>query len=144
LGVGLSMGFVIRDCRPEEADAVLALWWQAETTVSLTDTVEDIERAIDRSPACVLVAEAENRIVGSVIAGFDGWRGSLYRLAVHPTYRRRGIARALVGEAERRLAVQGAKRITAMVEKDHSWATEFWSAVGYERDPRMTRFVRNV
>jgi ribosomal protein S18 acetylase RimI-like enzyme len=92
----------------------------------------------------VLVAEVSDRIVGSVIGGFDGWLANLYRLTVHPEYRRRGIARALVAEMERRLVARGAKRITALVETDHPWATAFWQAAGYDRDARLERFVRNL
>ena len=82
--------FAIRDCQPAETEAVLALWRQAEATVSPTDTVEDLHRAITASPAVVLVAEAQGQLVGSVIGSFDGWRGNIYRLAVHPDFRRQG------------------------------------------------------
>lgn len=105
--------FVIRNCQPDEAESVLALWRQAETTVSPTDTVEDLSRALTASPAVVLVAEAQGQIVGSVIGSFDGWRGNIYRLAVSPDFRRHGIARALVREVEQHLARQGAGRIIA-------------------------------
>jgi ribosomal protein S18 acetylase RimI-like enzyme len=71
-------------------------------------------------PEALIAAESEDEIVGSVIAGFDGWRGNLYRLAVHPKLRRQGLARALVAEAEGRLAARGAKRITALVVAEHS------------------------
>ena len=90
------------------------------------------------------MAEAEGQIVGSIIGTFDGWRGNIYRLAVHPDHRRQGIARALVAEVEKRLAQQGAKRITALVEKDHPWATAFGEAVGYQVDERIVRRVRNL
>jgi len=77
------------------------------------------------------------------IGTFDGWRGNLYRLAVHPHFRRRGIARVLVVEVEKRLLQRGAKRVTALVAKDHSWATDFWQAVGYGLDSRIVRHVRS-
>jgi ribosomal protein S18 acetylase RimI-like enzyme len=83
------------------------------------------------------------RLVGSIIGTFDGWRGNIYRLAVHPDSRRQGVARALVAEVEKRLTQQGAKRITALVEKDHPWAMNFWEAVGYRVDERIVRRVRN-
>ena len=134
--------FFIRECHPEEAEALLALWQAAGTSPSITDTLTDIQSVIE-SAASVLVAEADRRIVGSLIATFDGWRGNMYRIAVHPDYRRRGIGRALVTEGERRLATLGVKRITSLVEEKYPWATAFWAAVGYEIEPGILRFFRN-
>jgi len=134
----------IRACRLEDIDAVLELWRRADATPGVTDNADDLRRAIDESPAHVLVAEVEGHVIGSIIGTFDGWRGNIYRLAVHPDCRRRGVARALVAEVERRLAQQGAKRITALVEKDHPLAMTFWEAVGYRVDERIVRRVRNL
>ncbi len=136
--------FVFRECRSEDVGAVLQLWQQAEATPGVTDTADDLRRAVAEGPAVVLVAEVQGRVVGSIIGTFDGWRGNIYRLAAHPDYRRQGVARALVAEVEKRLAQQGAKRITALVEKDHPWAMTFWEAVGYPVDERIVRRVRNL
>jgi ribosomal protein S18 acetylase RimI-like enzyme len=134
----------VRRARPDEAEALLALWGDAQATASVTDTASDVRRAVAAAQTCVLVAEVSGQLIGSLIAGFDGWRGNLYRLAVRPEQRRRGVARALVAEGERWLLGQGARRITALVEKDHAWATAFWGAAGYDRDERIVRFVRNL
>src|SRR5215471_14581968 len=129
----------IRACRPDDIEGVLELWRQADATPGVTDTADDLRRAVADSPAHVLVAEVGGRLVGSIIGAFDGWRGNIYRLAVHPGCRRRGVARALVAEVEKRQAQQGAKRITALVEKDHPRAMSFWEAVGYPVDERIVR-----
>ena len=134
--------FFIRECRPEEAEVLLAFWKVAGTSPSVTDTITDIRNTIESS-AAVLVAEVNRYIVGSLIAAFDGWRGNMYRIAVHPDYRRRGIGRALVKEGEKYLVGQGAKRITALVEERYPWAVAFWSSVGYEVEPGIVRFFRN-
>jgi ribosomal protein S18 acetylase RimI-like enzyme len=134
----------IRACRLEDRDAVLELWRQADATPSVTDTADDLGRAISESAAHILVAEAKARLVGSIIGTFDGWRGNIYRLAVHPEYRRQGVASALVAEIEKQLAKRGAKRITALVEKLHPRAMSFWEAVGYRMDERIVRRVRTL
>ena len=134
--------FFIRECHIEEAEALLTLWQAAGTSPSVTDTITDIRGAIE-SAASVLVAEADRHIVGSLIATFDGWRGNMYRIAVHPDYRRRGIGRALVAEGEKRLAKLGVKRITALVEEKYPDAIAFWSDVGYEIEPGIARFFHN-
>ena len=83
-------GLSIRACRLEDIGAVLELWRQADATPGVTDTADDLRRAIAESPAHVLLAEGGGHVIGSIIGTFDGWRGNIYRLAVHPDYRRRG------------------------------------------------------
>jgi ribosomal protein S18 acetylase RimI-like enzyme len=77
-----------------------------------------------------------------VIAGWDGWRGSIYRLAVSPDYRRQGLGRRLLAEAEARLARLGAVRLQAIVAESHPLATSFWRASGWEEQAEPLRFVK--
>lgn len=137
------MAVVIRPCRPDEGPALLDLWHHADASPSPTDTPEQVDQVIRDSAAAVLVAVDDDLLVGSIIGGWDGWRGNLYRLAVLPSYRRRGVARALVAAAEERLAAGGALRVSALVEHDHPWAVGFWDSI-YEPDRRMIRYVKKV
>jgi ribosomal protein S18 acetylase RimI-like enzyme len=139
----------IRLCNPTDCADVIQLWKDADATPSITDTVDELQRTIAGGNAIVLVAiDDAGHIVGSVIGGWDGWRGNIYRLAVAPSARRLGIAAMLVNEVSSRLAVEkGARRITALVEKSHPHATGFWDSMksdGYELDPRLIRYIKTV
>ena len=97
---------------------------------------------LGRDPDAVIVAEDEGELVGSVIAGWDGWRCHLYRLAVHPAHRRRGVATALLAAAEERFAALGGRRGDAMVLDENALAHQAWSAAGYAREPQWSRWVK--
>jgi ribosomal protein S18 acetylase RimI-like enzyme len=125
-----------------DVDAVLALWSSSAPRPGPTDDPSGLAILLDRDPSALIVAEANGRIVGSLVAGFDGWRANLYRLAVARPHRREGIARSLVAEAERRSAEAGARRMSALVLGSDEGAASFWRAAGYLHDPAMTRFVR--
>jgi GNAT superfamily N-acetyltransferase len=87
------------------------------------------------------LAVAPNEIVGTLLGTFDGWRGNMYRLVVHPGRRRQGIGRELVRQIEQVFAEWGVRRVTVLIEVDRPWAMEFWTAVGYPRDDRIVRHV---
>lgn len=136
---------VIRRVRDDELDAVLRMWRATGVTPpSLSDSIEGLTRLIREPAALLLVASIDNQVIGSVIGGWDGWRGNIYRLAVTPEHRRRGIARRLVAEISNELFARGATRLSALVEQEHQWAMDFWdslSDLGYARDPKFARYI---
>jgi ribosomal protein S18 acetylase RimI-like enzyme len=83
-------------------------------------------------------------MVGSLIAGWDGWRGTFYRPAVDPAHRRHGLATELVRAGEERLRALGAKRLNAIVETEEADAMAFWASAGYELQTARSRFVKNL
>ena len=93
---------------------------------------------------CLLVARFEGRVVGTLIAGWDGWRAQMARLAVEPSLRRSGIARRLVEDGERRLRDRGAKRIYALVDRRSDPAPPFWGALGYAANDDIAQYSRNI
>ena len=136
---------LIRRVREGEVAAVLQMWQAAGVTPpSASDSIEGLARLIREPAALLLVAAIDDHIVGSVIGGWDGWRGNIYRLAVTPEHRRKGIARQLVAEISAELFAKGATRLSALVEHEHQWAMDFWDSVsdlGYERDLKFARYI---
>jgi ribosomal protein S18 acetylase RimI-like enzyme len=139
------MSAEIRAATAADVDAVLSVWADARSAAARTpDDPAAVERLLERDPGALLVAEADGQVVGVLIAGWDGWRGNVYRLAVLPSHRRQGIARRLVEAGHERLRELGAGRITALVGGEEGAAHGLWRAVGYQRDEFVHRFVRNL
>jgi ribosomal protein S18 acetylase RimI-like enzyme len=134
--------WTIRSATEQDIEPVLCLWGAAGSSPSVTDTREGLLVLLATDEGALLLAEHDGTVVGSLIAAWDGWRGSFYRLAVHPGGRRQGIATALLWEGERRLRARGTVRLTAIVAEDDSAATAFWQAAGYARQRDRVRFVR--
>ena len=132
----------IRAARPDEAEAVLAFWKESAEGTSVSDDVHGVTLLIERDPEALVLALADGLIVGSVIAGWDGWRASLYRLAVLPSHRRQGISTALLRAADERFAALGGRRVDAMVLEANETGRRLWTAAGYERQDQWRRWVK--
>ena len=129
----------IRTFDPAETDDVVALWDEAGLTRPWNDPRADIERMRAVWPDLLIVAVDGDRIVGTVMAGYDGHRGWIYYLASAADRRGEGIGRMLVGEAERRLRALGCPKVQLMVRPGNEIVFAFYDQVGYERfDVGMT------
>jgi ribosomal protein S18 acetylase RimI-like enzyme len=124
---------------------VLALWETSRSAASVTpDTVEAVEALLAAAGSVLLLAVEGDEVMGTLVVGWDGWRGNMYRLAVRSDHRRRGIGLALVEAGHEHLRSLGARRITALVGAEEEEAAALWRAAGYERDEKIARFVRNL
>jgi len=120
------MSFELRTAGADEVDVLLELWQEAAEN--------------DARP--VIVADEDGQVVGSVIAGWDGWRFHLYRLAVRPGRRGQGIGSALVAAAEDRFRALDAGRADAMVLEGNELGQGLWRARGYAPQEEWRRWVK--
>jgi ribosomal protein S18 acetylase RimI-like enzyme len=138
-------GFAVRSAGIDDVDAVLELWrTAAENESRPADTRAAVVALLERDPAALLVAVSYTQLIGSLIAGWDGWRAHLYRLAVRPDHRHRGVGRALLDAAEARLAGLAARRFDAMVLDVNELGHRLWQAAGYRRQDEWGRWVKTA
>lgn len=129
----------IRPVTPADADSVVALWRvvfpeYGDPSRPQRDPRANIERKLAFGDRLFWLAEIDGRVVGTAMAGYDGHRGWLYSLGVHPEARRSGLGRALLAEAERTLAALGCPKVNLQVLSANAGAKTFWQRVGYAQD----------
>jgi ribosomal protein S18 acetylase RimI-like enzyme len=83
------------------------------------------------NPGFFIGAFENGKLIGAVIASSDGRKGWINRLAVDPEYRRRGIAKALIAEAEKALRQKGLKIFCALIEDSNKASKELFRKCGY-------------
>jgi ribosomal protein S18 acetylase RimI-like enzyme len=129
----------IRPFQPGDRQAVISLWdevfpddppWNEPATV--------IERKLTVQPELFLVALVDGRIVGTVLAGFDGVRGWVHHLGVHGSCRRQGVASALMRAAEEGLAALGCPKLNLQVRATNAPVVAFYRAIGYDVEERTS------
>ena len=125
-------------------EQVLELWRRAAAEPSVTDAADALRQRLERDRDLFLLAWDRGRLVGTLIGGWDGWRGHLYRLAVEPGCRRSGIARRLVASVEVRLRKLGAVRIDGIVVKRNRAGSVFWRELGYRHHVEVARYVKDL
>lgn len=125
------MAILLREFRESDYEMVVAVWHACGLTVKPSDTLPELRKLVDRNPGMFLVAEAEGEIEGTVIGAWDGRRAWVYHLAVRPDAQRRGTARLLMDEVERRLRAVGATKLNLLVKSANAGVAEFYHKLGY-------------
>ncbi len=125
------MDFIIRPFAPGDTEAVVEVWRRCGLLHPNNDPRKDIARKLKVRPDLFLVGTAGGVIVATAMAGYEGHRGWINYLGVLPEHRRRGHARRLLEEAERRLRLEGCPKINLQVRPDNAEALRFYERVGY-------------
>ena len=128
----------IRPFRPSDQDTVIALWHSCGLIVPQNDPVRDIARKLQVNPEWFLTGELDGRVVGTCMTGYEGHRGWINYLAVHPAYQRRGFARALMHHAEALLRSAGCPKINLQVRSSNRAVIGFYESLGFKIDEAVS------
>ena len=129
----------VRSYTESDEPAVVALWREVfPDAPARNDPRRDIQRKRETQPEGFLVATIEGLVVGTAMAGFDGHRGWVYYLAVHPDHRRKGIGSALMSRVESELATAGCTKLNLQVRASNPGAVAFYRDRGYAVEERVS------
>jgi ribosomal protein S18 acetylase RimI-like enzyme len=113
---------------------VIALWAACDLVRPWNDPSKDIARKLAIGDDLFLVGVLDGKVVATVMAGYEGHRGWINYLAVHPAVQRRDLGRQLMAEAESRLGARGCPKINLQVRTSNLGARSFYERLGYAVD----------
>lgn len=122
---------------------VVALWetvFGYEAAHNAPGLVIDKKMAVE--DGLFFVAMADEAVVGTIMAGYDGHRGWIYSLAVSPAWRRQGIGSKLVAHAERALMDKGCVKINLQIMEGNESVSAFYASIGYSVEKRVSMAKR--
>lgn len=131
---------------PEDYPAARLLWENAGPGIQLrrSDDPDEIQKKLLRDPDLFLVAEADGKMLGTVVGGFDGRRGMVYHLAVTESHRKQGIGELLMDELERRLKTKGCIRCYLLVTVENGSARRFYEKYGWTQMKNVYTYGKDL
>ena len=135
----------IRAFADADTEAVVALWNDCGLTRPWNNPYQDIARKCSVSPDLFLVgADTNAQLVATIMVGYDGHRGWINYLAVHPSHQRQGHARRLVAQAEQLLAARGCPKLNLQVRAGNEAVIAFYESLGYTDDKTVSMGKRLI
>lgn len=132
--IGYACAMDIRPFREADAPSVTALWNTCALTRRWNDPAKDIARKLGVQRELFVVGEIDGTLMASAMAGYDGHRGWVNYLAVHPQLRRQGHGEALMRHVEQGLLALGCPKLNLQVRSSNAGVLAFYQALGYGQD----------
>jgi ribosomal protein S18 acetylase RimI-like enzyme len=124
---------IIRTFKTSDKEQVINLWNLCGLIVPSNDPVKDIELKMSFQPELFFVAESDNIIIGSVMTGYDGHRGWLNYLGVHPEHRSKGFGRKLIEFSIEKLKGLNCPKINLQVRESNKDVIEFYKKLNFSK-----------
>ena len=128
------MDMEIRYMTIDDYEGVYDLWLSIEGFAirSIDDSKEGVEKFLKRNPDMSVVAVVDGKIVGSILCGHDGRRGSLNHVCVAKEYRKHSIGTAMWKMAVEALKREGINKASLVAFKRNENGNRFWKDSGWE------------
>ena len=131
---GKTMSFEIVKCNQNYQKALIELWRKCNLVVPRNDPTEDIQKKLEFQPDLFLIALLDGKLIGSVMVGYEGHRGWLNYLAVHPDYQKRGYGKKLVERAIAEVEKLGCLKLNVQIRESNISAVRFYERLGFRDD----------
>lgn len=125
---------IIRSFQISDEPDVIDLWHHCNLVVPQNDPKKDIDKKLQVQPELFFVGVIFNRIVSTVMTGYDGHRGWIYYLAVDPDFQQNGIGRNMVEKAEMKLRKLGCQKINLQVRNSNKSVIAFYEHISFLDD----------
>jgi ribosomal protein S18 acetylase RimI-like enzyme len=135
---------IIRPYHDADEKGIVELWQRCGLVRAVNNPYRDIRRKLNVNGELFLVGTIDEHIVATVMAGYDGHRGAINYVGVHPDYQRQGLGKMILGEAERLLAAMGCPKINLQVRGENQVVIDFYRQLGYEIEDRVQMGKRIV
>ena len=136
--------YIIRPFKLEDKDSVVELWKICRLTRPWNNPEKDIERKLNVQSEMFLVLEIQGSIIGSVMAAYDGHRGVINYLAVHPGYQQKGYGKILMTHVEQELLNKGCPKINLLVRSDNLNVKRFYKGLHYDEQDDVKVFGKRL
>ena len=111
---------------------VVELWNICNLTRPWNNPHLDIIRKIKDGKNLFLIVKKKDKIIATIMGGYDGHRGVINYLAVHPNYRKKRIAKTLVNLVEKELIKIGCPKINLLIREENLEVLEFYKKINYK------------
>ena len=129
----------IRPYKDNDQEQVIKLWRLVfPNAPAHNDPMQDIQSKTAIQPELFFVRILDDKVVGTAMSGFDGHRGWVYYVAVHPEYRRNGIGTKLMQRIESSLHDLDCSKINLQIRSDNAEVRSFYESIGYALEERIS------
>lgn len=124
---------LIRCMRLEDYEGVSKLWHsiQGFGIRSIDDSRDGVAIFLRRNPTTSVVAIRGGKVVGSILCGHDGRRGTFYHVCVDASCRNQGIGHDMARFAMRALQAEGINKVSLIAFKSNAIGNAFWQGAGW-------------